>query len=102
MLRRPAPSVLGRQGPGETQIFRLIPVVGRSYKSAVATRKAWDSIYETWLYYTTQPLKHMGRFVRSESYGSGDGKTYTEFFDLSGQEVRLDYDYDRITCLETA
>ena len=43
----------------------------------------------------------MGRFVRSESHGSGDGKTYTEFFDLSGQEVRLDYDYDGNTCLET-
>ena len=102
MLIRPAPSVLGTQGPGETQIFRLIPVVGRSYKSAVATRKVWDSIYEPWLYYTTQPLRFMGRFVRSESSGSGDGKTYAEFFDLSGQEVRLDYDYEETTCLVTA
>jgi hypothetical protein len=85
--------------PGETQIYRLIPVVGRSYKTAVATRKVWDFIYDTWIYYTTQPLRFLGRFTRSESHGYGDGKTYAEFFDLSGQEVRLEYDYEGNTCL---
>ena len=84
----------------EVELFRRTPVMGRYYKYALATRKAWDEKAKTWRYYTTHPFKYMGCFLRSEYYGSGDGKTYAEIYILNGQEMRLDYDYEGNTCIE--
>jgi hypothetical protein len=82
---------------GEVEIKRLTPIVGHFYKTALATRRIW--INNEWRYFTTNPLRYVGKFVRSEHQGYGDGGRYAEIYDNGGKEIRIDYDYDGMTCL---
>jgi len=82
-----------------TEVFRLTPVVGNYYETVMATSKVWNSRITNWQYYTTNPYRYLGKFVRSESRGLGDGSTYWEIYEKDGVELILEYDYEGMTCL---
>ena len=79
------------------EVFRLTPEVGKCYSTAEFTEKVgrYPNIE---LYYTTYPLRYVGRYLRTERYGSGDGMTATSFFDNNGIINMVEYTYEGTTC----
>ena len=79
----------------EVEVFRLTPEVGKFYYTAEYTKKV--GTYPNYQYYTTNPLRYVGKFLRTERYGSGDGMTATSFFDDKGTINRVVYTYEGTT-----
>lgn len=87
----------------EVEVFRLTPELGKCYSTAEYTRKTGiyynDEVHigPDSQFFTTKPLRYVGRFLRTERYGSGDGRTTTSFFDDNGTINRVDYTYEGTT-----
>jgi len=84
--------------PGETEVFPLDPETGKCYEYAEATRKigSWSQGNER--YFTANPMRYVGRFVRTERRGWGDGgEVWSIFVDNNGVEHRVDYSYEGTT-----
>ena len=83
----------------ETQVYRLTKLeVGISYLFALRTRK--EGIHPNETYFTTNELEFVGKYVRSERWGYGDGGGGAEIFDNDGIEVRIVYTYEGTTCFK--
>jgi hypothetical protein len=77
----------------ETEVFRLSTFhTNKCYAFALSTRTAGSWPNER--FYTTHPLSHLGKYIRRESRGSGDGAKITEIF----EDGRIDYNYEGTTC----
>ena len=50
------------------------------------------------LYYSTNPIRYVGRFVKHIRYGYGDGGSCDAYFDNNGKEERVGYTYEGTTC----
>ena len=81
------------------QVFRMIPIVGRHYQTAHWTEKINIEQSPYSIYYTTNPLRYLGAYVKSITTGYGDGTQHKEFYNNNGKEIELEYDYDGKTCL---
>ena len=80
-----------------TEVFRLTPEVGHCYEYAEATRKQGKN--PNVQYFTTNPLRYVGGFVRSVRGGNSEyGGFCAYFLDNHGKEQRVDYSYDGNTC----
>lgn len=82
----------------ETQVFRITDFsTDKYYSFAFYTRSEgkWPNIK----YYTFNPLQYLGKYVKSERWGFGDGGGGAEIFeDENGKITRIEYDYDGFTC----
>ena len=87
-----------------TEVFRLSPSdlkTDKYYLFATYTRKEgkWPNVK----YFTSNELRYVGKFVRCETWGYGDGSGAAAYFDKGdGVIERIEYDYEGTTCfLET-
>lgn len=81
----------------EFEIFRISPKVGeKCYEYAESTRK--QGRYPNERYFTkTQPL-YVGRLIRTERGGFGDGGWQTDYFQDNEKEHFVNYSYEGNTC----
>ena len=77
------------------EVFRLTPILGKCYSTAEYTIKVGS--YPNERYFTTDKLRYVGKFLRTERYGSGDGMTATSFFDDNGIINLVEYTYKGTT-----
>jgi len=82
----------------EVEIFRLNkfdPTKNYAfalYKKQIGT---WPDEH----YYTTKgELQYLGKWIKQERWGYGDGGGGAEYFDDNGKETRIVYDYAGTTC----
>jgi hypothetical protein len=80
----------------EKEVFRITPVVGKYYATALYTRKI--QIYPKERYFTTNQLEFIGRYIRTESYGHGDAGYGYCIFEKNGLEKALEMDYEGKRC----
>ena len=79
----------------EVEVFRLSESefnTNKCYEYALKTRT--QGIYPNEKYYTTNNLQYLGKYIKSESFGYGDGGSYFEYF----ENCKIQYDYDGNTC----
>jgi hypothetical protein len=77
----------------ETQVFKLSTFhTNKCYAFALSTRKEGD--YPTERFFTTQPLKHLGKYLITETWGTNDGGGRAEIF----EKGRIEYNYEGTTC----
>lgn len=79
----------------KVEVFRLTPEVGKSYSTAEFT--VMIGTYPNQRYFTTGKLRYVGKFLRTERYGSGDGMSATSFFDDNGIINLVKYTYEGTT-----
>jgi hypothetical protein len=90
----------------ETEVFRLSSNSAppnnfnktKCYAFALYTRT--DGSWPNQRYYTTNTLQYLGKHVRSEEWGFGEGHGGAEIFDDNGKETRIVYDYQGRTCFK--
>ncbi len=83
----------------EVEVFRLMPQVGKYYETGRVTRVLVNGgKYLEQRYFTSEPLRYVGRFKSQHSWGAGDGKQVWDLFDNNGHEERVDYTYEGTTC----
>jgi hypothetical protein len=82
---------------GEVEVFRITPEVGKCYEHIEATRtlniRGGDRKY----YSENQPA-YVGKFLRHERYGAGNGMETFAFFDDNGKENKVEYSFEGNTC----
>lgn len=82
--------------PGETEVFRISPVVDKCYEHIEATRSQYMGGNHR--YFSTNQPRYVGKFVRQERRGYGDGGEVWAIFNDNGTENRVDYSYEGYTC----
>lgn len=83
----------------ETEVFRYSESnfdTNKYYEYAYCTREQGN--YPNTKYYTTQQLKYVGKYVRFESWGWGDGSGCAAYFENNGIIVRIEFDYEGKIC----
>jgi hypothetical protein len=75
---------------GEFEVFQLSPEVGKCYEHIEATRKEYIGDGKS-RYFTTNTPRYVGKFIRQERYGSGDGQEVTDIFDNGSVEYSYGY-----------
>ena len=81
----------------EVEVFRLIRFEkDKCYEFALCTRTVGK--YPDDKYYTTNSLQYLGKYIKSERYGYGDGGGGAEHFDNNGVKIQIVYDYEGRTC----
>jgi hypothetical protein len=81
----------------EEEVFRVNPVVGTCYDHVEATRRVGR--YPHIRYFAPSLNRvYVGRFVREERRGFGDGQQIYAIFVNNGQEQRVQYSYGGDTC----
>ena len=79
--------------PGEVEVFRLTPEVGKCYKHAEYTREIGR--YPNARYFFMGQPRYVGKFVKELRYGGyGDGQTIIAVFNDNGVENRVNYSYE--------
>lgn len=81
-----------------TEVFRILDFnTNKQYEFAFYTQRTGKWPDER--YFTTNPLKFLGNYVRSERWGGwGDGSSGAEVFNNDGVITRIEYDYEGMTC----
>jgi hypothetical protein len=64
----------------EFEVFQIRPEVDKCYEHIEATRKEYIGDGKS-RYFTTNQPRYVGKFIRKESYGSGDGQETIYIFD---------------------
>lgn len=80
----------------EIEVYRMTPKVGKYYETAEYTRKT--GIYPNEKYFTTNTPKYVGKFVKTEQYGLGDGAKAYSVFNNNGNLETVAYTYEGTTC----
>jgi hypothetical protein len=81
--------------PGEIEVFRINPQVGRCYQHIEATRSQSNGLGFFSFFSTNQP-RYVGKYIREES--GGEGGEIQDIFDDNGTENRVNYSYQGNTC----
>jgi hypothetical protein len=81
----------------EIEVFRITPEEGKCYEHIEATRSQYIGAGNRRYFSTNQP-RYVGRFIRHESQGYGDGGHSWDIFKDGGEENRVDYSYEGNTC----
>ena len=89
----------GGVGPraGETEVFRIIPEVGKCYQHIEATRSVYIG-NANHRYFSTNKPRYVGKFIRQVRQGWGDGMDVTDIFNDGINENRVEYSYEGFTC----
>jgi hypothetical protein len=81
----------------EVEVFRLTTFEkDKCYEFALCTRT--EGKYPNEKYYTTNSLQYLGKYIKSERCGYGDGSGGAEYFDNNGVQIQIMYDYEGRTC----
>jgi hypothetical protein len=72
------------------------PPSGKYYETANYIRR--EGRYPSERYFTTIPPTYVGKYIRHEQYGYGDGGRHYAIFDNSGVEITVTYNYEGTTC----
>lgn len=82
----------------EVEVYRAILEVGKYYETAEYTRKTgtWGQRNEK--YFTTNNLIYVGRYIKTERSGWGDGSRVWSVFDDNGKIINVEYNYEGTTC----
>jgi len=82
----------------KVEVFRIVKFVpGKEYEFAFYTTR--EGIWPNERYFTTNPLKYLGKYTYSKRFGGfGDGSSGSEHFINDGNEVEVEYDYEGKTC----
>jgi len=80
----------------ETEVYRLTPEQGKCYEYAECTRK--EGRWPNERYYTTHPLKLVGKFIKHESIGYHDNAQHWDIFEYG----TVHYSYSGDTCFREA
>lgn len=87
----------GVNGSKEYEVFRSLQFdTNKYYEFAIKTRT--EGNYPNQKYYTTNEPKYLGKYVKSEEWGWGDGRGGAEYFVDNGVINRIEYDYCGNTC----
>jgi hypothetical protein len=87
-------------GEGEIEVFFINPEVGKCYEHVEATRKEYIGGGKS-RYFTTNTPRYVGKFIRKERYGSGDGVEVTGIFDNGRVEYSYGYTcFTEVPCRE--
>jgi len=80
------------------EVFRVISFdPTKTYQFAFYTFR--QGVWPNEKYFTTEPLKFLGNYIRSERWGgTGDGSSGAEIFNDNGVINRVVYDYEGRTC----
>jgi hypothetical protein len=76
----------------EVEVFRISPIKEKYYETAEFTRK--EGIWPKERYYTTNPPKYVGKFIKHLRFGDRDGATHIDIFDDNGKEIEVYYSYE--------
>jgi len=80
----------------EQEVFRLTLIVGEYYDTSIYTRR--EGKWPNEKYYTTNELRYVGKFVRHEQIGFGDGAQHKGIFIRYGNIEIVNYTYEGTTC----
>ena len=80
----------------DTEVFRITPIVGKCYETTTYTRKIGNLYQEK--YYSTNPLRYVGVYIKEIRYGYGDGESVNAIFNNNGKEEIVRYSYEGTTC----
>jgi hypothetical protein len=85
----------------EVEVFRITPEVGKCYEHIEATRSEYIGGTKH-RYFSENPSTYVGKFLRSEQYGQGDGADSYAIFDNNnnGKENKVKYSYEGYTCFK--
>ena len=85
--------------PGEIEVFRISPEVGKCYEHVEATRNVYVG-GGNYRYFTTNVPTYVGQHIRKERQGYGDGGSSWEIFydSRAAKEKRVGYSYAGLTC----
>jgi hypothetical protein len=78
---------------GEIEVFQITPEVDKCYEHVEATRLE-IIVPGKFRYFTTNQPRYVGKFIRKELHGSGDGQESINIFDNG----RVNYSYEGYTC----
>jgi hypothetical protein len=84
---------------GEVEVFSINPEVGKCYEHIEATRSEYTR-GKGFKYYTNNSPRYVGKFIREQRMGSGDGQTVTAVFDDNGTKNSVNYSYEGYTCFK--
>ena len=80
-----------------TEVFRIIKFdPNKEYEIALKTYT--EGKWPNERHYTTNKLEYLGKWVRQERWGYGDGSSGSEIFNNEGEEKMIVYDYAGNTC----
>jgi hypothetical protein len=81
----------------EVEVYRLEPKMGKYYETAEYTKKTgtWGERNER--YFTKNVPRYVGKFIRIERSGYGDGGRVWAIFDDNGKQVQVEYTYEGTT-----
>jgi hypothetical protein len=79
------------------EVFRISPKPGYYYETAEYTHKkgTWSEKNEQ--YFTTNPMRYVGKFIKHITFGFGDSATHIDIFDDNGKEISVYYLYEGTT-----
>ena len=81
----------------EIEVFRISPEPGYYYETTEFTRSQGSFQEKNERFYTTNPMRYVGKFVKHLCFGYGDGATHIDIFDDNGKEIQVYYSYDCTT-----
>lgn len=83
--------------PGEEEVFRITPVIGKFYKWAESTRRLglWPNERR---FAPIENVIYVGELVNISQGGNGDGSWRTDTFIHNGNETHVNYSYGGDTC----
>ena len=82
----------------EIEVFRIPLQKDLCYEHIEATRSEYIRARGNYRYFSTNAPRYVGKYVRTEQVGFGDGATITAIFDDGGKENRVEYSYEGFTC----
>jgi hypothetical protein len=84
--------------PCEVEVFRLTPRIDKYYATATYTRKTGTWSQKNERYFTTNPIRYVGKFVEGVTTGMGDGSSHYDIFENNGNTELVHYTYEGTTC----
>ena len=82
----------------EVEVFRITPTSGQCYEHAEYTRM--EGVYPDERYYFHGKPEYVGKHIRDERIGSGNGGKYFSLFDNNGTINTVEYTYAGHTCFK--
>jgi hypothetical protein len=83
----------------EIEVYRSKLEVEKYYETAEYTKKTGSWFQQNEKYFTTvNKLNYVGKYIKTERIGWGDGGRVWEVFDDNGKKIIVEYNYEGTTC----
>jgi hypothetical protein len=77
------------------EVFRLTPVLGKKYETAIYTR--CEGKWPNQKYYADK-VEYVGEFIRHDYEGYRDNAIHWDTFLLNNTQIKVFYTYEGTTC----